>query len=169
MMAKLTAEPTIYVTYIATTPEKCWAALTQSEFSKQYFFGQLIEGDWRQGGKIRYRMADGSEHIEGEILACEPPRLLRFTWRIVSMPSLKHLPDAIVSYRIEDAGEGVIRLTMLEEHPEGIDARLLEGGRSGWPAILSGLKSLLETGAAPKITPPTPPQEMLDYMKEHGA
>ncbi len=165
----LTTEPTIYVTYIATTPEKCWAALTNAEFSKHYFFGQLIEGDWRAGGRIRYRMPDGSEHIEGEILACEPPRLLRFTWRIVSMPGLKHLPDAIVSYRIEDAGEGVIRLTMLEEHPTPIDERLLTGGRSGWPAILSGLKSLLETGAVPRIAPPTPPQPMIDYMKEHGA
>lgn len=169
MMARLTTESTIYVTYIATTPEKCWTALTSSEFSKQYFFGQIIEGDWREGGKIRYRMADRSAHIEGEILACEPPRLLRFTWRVVSMPGLKQLPDAIVSYRIEDAGEGVIRLTMLEEHPTPIDARLLEGGRSGWPAILSGLKSLLETGAAPKITPPALPQAMIDYMKEQGA
>ena len=169
MMAKLTTEPTISVTYIATTPEKCWAALTKSEFSKQYFFGQLIEGDWRNGGRVRYRMPDGSEHIEGEILTCEPPRLLRFTWRVVSMPGLKQLPDAIVSYRIEDPGDGVIRLTMLEEHPTPIDTRLLEGGRSGWPAILSGLKSLLETGAVPRIAPPTLPQAMIDYMKEHGA
>jgi hypothetical protein len=46
---------------------------------------------------------------------------------------------------------------------------LLTGGRSGWPAILSGLKSLLETGAVPKIAPPTPPQSMIDYMKEQGA
>jgi uncharacterized protein YndB with AHSA1/START domain len=168
-MAKLTTESTVYVTYIATTPEKCWETLTSSTFSKQYFFGQIIEGDWRKGGRIRYRMPDGSEHVEGEILACEPPRLLRFTWRVVGMAGLTHLPDAIVSYRIEDAGEDVIRLTMLEEHPTPIDERLLGGGRSGWPAILSGLKSLLETGSVPKIAPPTPPQEMLDYMKEHGA
>ena len=168
-MAKLTSESTIYVIYIATTPEKCWAALTKSEFSKQYFFGQMIEGDWREGGRIRYRMPDGSDHIEGEILACDPPRLLRFTWRIVGMAGLTHLPEAIVSYRIEDAGEGVIRLTMLEEHRTPIDERLLGGGRCGWPAILSGLKSLLETGVVPKIAPQTPPQEMLDYMKEHGA
>ncbi|HEX4534996.1 MAG TPA: SRPBCC family protein [Rhizomicrobium sp.] len=168
-MAKLTTESTIYVIYIATTPEKCWAALTTGELSKQYFFGQIVEGDWREGGRIRYRLPEGKDHIEGEILACEPPRLLRFTWRVVSMAALRHLPDAIVSYRIEDAGEGVIRLTMLEEHPTPIDERLLGGGRSGWPAILSGLKSLLETGAAPKIAPPTPPQAMIDYMKEQGA
>ena len=168
-MPKLITEGTIYVIYIATTPEKCWQALIRSEYSKQYFFGQMIEGDWREGGRIRYRMPDGSEHIEGEVLSYEPPRLLRFTWRVVSMPALRHLPDAIVSYRIEEAGEGVIRLTMLEEHPTPIDERLLTGGRSGWPAILSGLKSLLETGVAPKIAPPIPPQPMIDYMKEHGA
>ena len=168
-MSRLTTESTIYVIYIATTPQKCWAALTSDEFSRQYFFGQAIEGDWRAGGRIAYRTPDGNVHIEGSILACEPPRLLRFTWRVVSMPALSHLPEAIVSYRIEDAGEGVIRLTMLEEHPEPIDERLLGGGRSGWPAILSGLKSLLETGAVPAIAPPTLPQEMIDYMKEHGA
>ncbi|MGH6872794.1 MAG: SRPBCC family protein [Rhizomicrobium sp.] len=168
-MARLTTESTVYVIYIATTMEKCWAALTNSEFSKQYFFGQVVEGDWREGGRIRYRTPDGGDHVEGEILTCEPPRLLRFTWRTVGVPALRHLPEAIVSYRIEDAGEGVIRLTMTEEHPTPIDERLLGGGRSGWPAILSGLKSLLETGAVPKIEPPAQPQTMIDYMKEHGA
>ena len=167
-MADMTNESTIYVIYIATTAEKCWTALTSAEFSRQYFFGQSIEGDWRKGGRIMYRTGDGAEHVTGEILDCDRPYFLRFTWRVIGMPSLKQLPDSIVSYRIEPAGEGVVRLTMTEEHPEPIDKRLLEGGRSGWPAILSGLKSLLETGQVPKIAPPQIPQAMADYMKEHS-
>ncbi|MBI1330082.1 MAG: ATPase [Alphaproteobacteria bacterium] len=168
-MAEMTTEPTIYVIYIATTPEKCWNALTSAEFSKLYFSGLQIEGEWKVGGRIGYRTPEGNPHIDGKILEYDPPHLLRFTWRVVSMPALSHLPDSIVSYRIEPAGENVIRLTMLEEHPEGIDERLLGGGRSGWPAILSGLKSLLETGTTPVITPPPLPPEMLEYMKEQGA
>lgn len=168
-MAQLTTESTVYVTYIATSPEKCWGALTSAEFTRQYFFGQGIEADWRVGARIIYRAPDGGVHIDGKILDCDPPNYLRFTWRVASMKGLDQLPDAIVSYRIEAAGEGVIRLTMLEEHPTPIDARLLEGGRSGWPAILSGLKSLLETGCVPPIVPPALPPAMVEYMKEHGA
>lgn len=168
-MAEMTTEPTVYVIYIATTPEKCWAALTAGEISKLYFFGQQIEADWRVGARITYRAPDGGVHIEGDILDCDPPRLLRFTWRVAGVESLHHLPEAIVSYCIEEAGDGVIRLTLREEHPEPIDARLLEGGRSGWPAILSGLKSLLETGVVPAIAPPALPPAMIEYMREHSA
>lgn len=91
---------------------------------------------------------------------------MRFTWRVDWIEELRHLPDSIVSYKIEPAGEGVVRFMMVEEHPEPIDARLLEGGRSGWPLILSGLKSVLETGKMFKANPPQPPQAMLDYLQE---
>ncbi len=104
--------------------------------------------------------------MQGQILECDPPYFVRFTWRVDWIPELRHLPDSVVSYRIENAGEGVVRFTMIEEHPEPIDARLLEGGRSGWPLILSGLKSVLETGKMFKVDPPPPPQAMMNYLKE---
>lgn len=72
-------------------------------------------------------------------------------------PDLKDLPECLVSYQIEQIGDGVVRLTMTEEHPTPIPAYLLEGGRKGWPMILSGLKSLLETGRQLPIPTPQPP------------
>lgn len=165
-MPNLTTESTVYVTYIATTPEKCWEAITTSAFTKLYFFGRTIEADTKVGGNVIYRKPDGSVDVQGKVLECDPPHFLRFTWRVEWIEDMRNLPDSIVSYRIERAGEGVVRFTMTEEHPEPIDARLLEGGRSGWPLILSGLKSVLETGKMFQADPPTPPQAMLDYLAE---
>ena len=165
-MARLTTESTIYITYIATTPEKCWEAITTAAFTKLYFFGRTVESDWKTGGDIIYRTLDGKVDVQGRILECDPPHFVRFTWRVDWIAELRHLPDSIVSYRIERAGDGVVRFTMTEEHPEPIDARLLEGGRSGWPLILSGLKSVLETGKMFKADPPSPPKAMQDYIRE---
>jgi uncharacterized protein YndB with AHSA1/START domain len=165
-MATLTTESTIYVTYIATTPEKCWEAITTSAFTKLYFFGRSVESGWKVGSEVIYRKPDGGMDVQGKILECDPPYFVRFTWRVDWIPELRHLPDSIVSYKIEKAGEGVVRFTMIEEHPEPIDARLLEGGRSGWPLILSGLKSVLETGKMFKANPAGPPPAMLEYIKE---
>ncbi len=165
-MAKLSTQSTIYVTYIATTPQKCWQAVTTAEFTRQYFFGRSVQSEWKVGADIIYRMDDGRVDVQGKILQCDPPHFVRFTWRVDWIEELRHLPDSIVSYKIEPAGEGVVRFMMVEEHPEPIDARLLEGGRSGWPLILSGLKSVLETGKMFKANPPQPPQAMLDYLQE---
>lgn len=165
-MARLTTESTVYVTYIATTPEKCWEAVTTSAFTKLYFFGRSIESDWRIGGDIVYRTPDGTVDVQGKILECDPPHYVRFTWHVEMIPELSHLPDSIVSYRIERAGENVVRFTMTEEHPAPLDERLLEGGRWGWPLILSGLKSVLETGKMFKADPPGPPPAMLEYFRE---
>lgn len=162
----LTTESTVYVIYIATTPEKCWEAITTSAFTQLYFFGRSVESDWKVGAKVIYRKPDGSIDVQGRIFECDPPHFVRFTWRVDWIPELRHLPDSIVSYRIENAGKGVVRFTMTEEHPEPIDTRLLEGGRSGWPLILSGLKSVLETGRMLKANPASPPAAMLEYIKE---
>jgi hypothetical protein len=63
------------------------------------------------------------------------------------MEEFRHLPAAIVTFQIDDLSE-VVRLTVSEFHPEGIDPKYVEGGRRGWPIILSGIKTLLETGRA---------------------
>ena len=141
-------QDTIYVTYIATSAEKLWEALTGAEFTRQYFFGRSIESDWKVGSDIVYRMPDGRVDVQGNILACDPPRLLKFTWHVVWLGPSQPQPGTIVSYTIEPAGE-TVRLTMLEEHPDGIEEKFLEGGRHGWPIILSGLKSLMEIVGSP--------------------
>jgi len=136
---------TVYVTYIATTPEKVWAALTIGEITHKYFFGRRIECDWKTGSTINFWQEDGTLDVTGTILKAEENRLLEYTWHVEWIEELRALPSCIITFRIEQLGP-VVRLTMIESHPEPIDEKYLEGGRRGWPAILSGLKSLLETG-----------------------
>jgi len=155
-MTEMTTQSTVYVTYIATTPEKLWTALTASEFTKQYFFNRTVESDWKQGSPWVLRMPDGRVDVRGEVRESDPPRKLVVTWNVDWIA--EKLPEAVVTYEIEPVG-GVVRLTMTEAHPTPIPAHLLEGGRRGWPMILSGLKSLLETGKPLNIPVPQPPKE----------
>src|SRR5450631_3857849 len=71
----------VYTIYIASTPEKVWQALTSSEFSRKYFFGFAVEAELKVGGAFIVRAPDGSLHIGGEVLECDPPRKLTITWR----------------------------------------------------------------------------------------
>ena len=158
-MTDLTTEDTVYVTYIATTPEKVWATLTSSEFTRQYFFGRSVESDWKKGSPWTLRMTDGRIDVKGEVRESDPPRKLVLSWTVDWNEELRKLPEAVVSYEIEPIAEGVVRLTMTEAHPTPIPASLLEGGRRGWPMILSGLKSLLETGKPLDIPVPQPPKQ----------
>lgn len=66
-MAKLSTQSTIYVTYIATTPQKCWQAVTTAEFTRQYFFGRSVQSEWKVGADIIYRMDDGRVDVQGKI------------------------------------------------------------------------------------------------------
>lgn len=156
---ELTTESTMYVTYIASTPQKVWAALTSSEFTTQYFFGRRVESDWETGSPWVMRKPDGTVDVKGVVRESDPPRKLVVSWNVEGPEELKDLPESIVTYELEVVGEGVVRLTMTEAHPTPIPAYLLEGGRRGWPMILSGLKSLLETGKPLAIRVPQPPKE----------
>ena len=158
-MSELTSESTIYVTYIAAAPEKVWAALTSSEFTRQYFFVRTVESDWKQGLPWLLRRPDGAIDVKGEVLESDPPRKLVVSWNVDGNEYMRALPAAVVTYEIEPVGDAVIRLTMTEAHPTPIPAYLLEGGRRGWPMIFSGLKSLLETGKPLNIPTPQPPKE----------
>ena len=145
-MTDLTSESTVYVIYIATTREKLWVALTESAFTRQYFFGRAVESDWRTGSPWLLRRPDGVVDVKGEVRESAPPCKLVLSWRVDSSEEARKLPEAVVTYDIEPVGDGVVRLTMTEAHPTPIPAALLEGGRRGWPMILSGLKTWLETG-----------------------
>jgi uncharacterized protein YndB with AHSA1/START domain len=156
-MTEMTTESTVYVTYIATTPERLWAALTSSEFTTRYFFGRTVESDWKTGSPWLLRMPNGRVDVIGEVRESDQPRKLVVSWNIEW--GAEKLPEAVVSYEIETVDGGVVRLTMTESHPMPIPAALLEGGRKGWPMILSGLKTLLETGKPLGIPVPQPPKE----------
>ncbi|MGC1275924.1 MAG: SRPBCC family protein [Planctomycetaceae bacterium] len=153
----LTTESTLYITYIASTPAKVWEALTSSEFTTQYFFGRTVESDWKPNSPWLLRRPDGSVDVTGVVRESDPPRKLVVSWIVEGPPELKDLPESIVTYEIDAIGENVVRLTMTEAHPTPIPAHLLEGGRRGWPMILSGLKTLLETCKSLAVPIPQPP------------
>src|SRR5215467_2908862 len=156
----------VYTIYIASTPQKVWQALTSAEFSRKYFSGFAIEADLKVGGAFIARAPDGSVHIGGEVSECDPPKRLTVTWNVNWPDLVEKLGPTLVTYEIEPAGENV-KLTMLQSHDRPISDDILSGGRQGWPAILSSLKSLLETDNAMTI-PMRPPQRMLDALKAMG-
>ena len=156
----------VYSIYIASTPEKVWQALTSAEFSKQYFFGNSVEVDLRVGGAFIVRTPDGALHISGEVVECDPPRKLTVTFNVNWPELIDKLGPTLVTYEIEQSGEAV-KLTLTQSQDRVLSDDILSGGRSGWPAILSSLKSVLETGK-PLTVQMAPPQRMLDALKEMG-
>jgi uncharacterized protein YndB with AHSA1/START domain len=156
----------VYTIYIASTPEKVWQALTSAEFSQSYFFGNSVEVDLRVGGAYIVRTPDGALHISGEVIECEPNRKLMVTFNVNWPALIEKLGPTLVTYEIEPTGDAV-RLTLTEAHDRPISDDILSGGRSGWPAILSSLKSLLETGT-PLVVKMEPPKQMLEALKKLG-
>jgi uncharacterized protein YndB with AHSA1/START domain len=163
-MADPTFTPkTVYVIYIAASPEKVWAALTGPEFTTQNFFGRSIEIEPKEGGSFILRMPDGRVDVKGRVVAWNPPRRLSVTWTVDWSEQMRDLPECLVTYEIEPAGQSV-KLTMTEAHQWDVREDLLSGGRAGWPAILSSLKSVLETGK-PLSIEMQPPKEMLAALQ----
>ena len=156
----------VYTIYIAASPEQIWKALTTADFSRNYFSGFAIEADLKIGGAFIARAPDGSEHISGEVIECDPPKKLTVTWNVNWPGLVEKLGPTLVTYEIEEAGD-VVKLTMLQSHDRDLSDDILSGGRAGWPAILSSLKSLLETGHALAIQM-QPPERMLKALKEMG-
>jgi uncharacterized protein YndB with AHSA1/START domain len=157
---------TVYMIYIASTPQMVWQALTTSEFSTKYFFGFAVEAELKVGGAFIVRAPDGSVHIDGEVIECDPPKKLTVTWNVNWPGLVENLGITLVTYDIEPAGDAV-RLTMTESHDRPISDDILSGGRQGWPAILSSLKSVLETGHALAVKM-EPPRRMLEALKQLG-
>src|ERR1700704_4886691 len=149
----------VYTIYIASTPEKVWEALTTSEFSRKYFFGNAVEADLRVGGAYIVRAPDGALHISGEVIECVSPSKLTITFNVNWPELIEKLGPTLVTYEIEQAGDAV-KLTMLQSHDRPLSDDILSGGRQGWPAILSSLKSVLETGH-PLTIKMGPPERMV--------
>jgi uncharacterized protein YndB with AHSA1/START domain len=156
----------VYTIYIASTAEKVWEALTMAEFSRKYFSGLSVEVELKVGGAFVVRQPDGSVHISGEVIECDPPRRLTVTFNVNWPALIEKLGPTLVTYEIEPAGDGV-KLTLIQSHDRPISDDILSGGRQGWPAILSSMKSLLETGEA-LIIKMAPPQQMLEALKKMG-
>ena len=156
---------TVYVTYIASTPEKVFEALTDPAFTRSFFFGFAIDVEPKTGGRFRMLYPDGGTHISGQVVDWAPPRRFACTWLVEGMKELAELPVCLVAYDIEASGDAV-RLTMTESHSWAVPDAILAGGQSGWPAILSNLKSVLETGKPMAIEKMAPPAGFMEAVNK---
>jgi uncharacterized protein YndB with AHSA1/START domain len=135
----------VYVTYIRTTSEKLWDALTTSDFMKQYWFGMHCESQWTAGSSWKLVSGDGQIFDAGEIIEANPPRRLVIRWHHQNKPELKAEGESLCVLDLEPSGTAVkLSIThTIDREP----SKLIEAVSGGWPKIMSNLKSLLETGA----------------------
>jgi uncharacterized protein YndB with AHSA1/START domain len=136
----------VYVTYIRTTPERLWSALTHDvEFMKQYWFGTHCDSQWTPGSPWKMVYPDGTISDSGEIVEAEPPRRLVIRWQNQWKPELKAEGESLCTMELEPSGTAVkLSIThTIDREP----SKLIEAVSGGWPKVLSNLKSLLETGS----------------------
>ncbi len=135
----------VYVTYIRTTPEKLWSALTDAAFMKQYWFGTHCDSQWTAGSSWTLVSGDGQILDAGEIVEAEPPRRLVIRWQHQNKPELKAEGPSLCTIELEPNG-GAVKLSIthtIDREP----SKFIAAVSGGWPKVISNLKSLLETGS----------------------
>ncbi len=140
----------VYVTYIRTTPEKLWRALTEPEFTRQFWMGTTQESKWTPGAAWRIAKPDGSAADSGEVLEIEPHKRLVLKWQNHLFPEMTAEGFSRMTYEIEEKGNAV-KLTVTHIM-EKSDSKFIKAVSTGWPMILASLKSLLETGESLEAT-----------------
>ena len=154
----------VYRVYIKTSPERVWDAITKPEWTRQFGYGGDAEYDLRPGGQYRGMTSPemrafgaGDVAVDGEIIEVDPPWRLVQTWRLVMDEAMAAEGFTKLTYELKAYAEGLTRLTVTHEFENApLHAALLSGqnddegngGGGGWSWVLSGLKSLLETGEA---------------------
>ncbi|HYY29181.1 MAG TPA: SRPBCC family protein [Chthoniobacterales bacterium] len=138
----------VYVTYIRTTPDELWRALTEPEFSRQYWGGKSNISDWKKGSKWQHVAEDEADpvYVIGEVLESEPPKRLVLTW----VDPDNQADNSRASFEIEPIKD-MVRLTVIHGDFKP-DSVMAEKVALGWPLVLSSLKSFLETGQAIDIS-----------------
>jgi uncharacterized protein YndB with AHSA1/START domain len=133
----------VYVTYIETSPEKLWQALTSGDFTERYWFGARLRSDWKVGSTFEMVRGDGTVSDAGQVVECDEPRRLAYTFVNLSDKYKDDVP-ALATFTLEPYGK-LVKLTLTHQgFAEG--SKFFSGISKGWPAILSSLKSILETG-----------------------
>jgi uncharacterized protein YndB with AHSA1/START domain/DNA-binding transcriptional ArsR family regulator len=133
----------VYQIFIKASPEQVWEGITSPAFTARYF--DRVEAELVPGGDCRWVGADGKTVVSGRTLEAERPRRFVHTWRTQWNAVLAADPPSRVTWEIEPAGPGVVRLTVTHDDFPGETATFREVAR-GWPLVLSSLKTLLETG-----------------------
>ena len=133
----------VFEIYIKTTPERLWEALTKSEMRAKYSFGVGVETDWEPGSRWQAVTPKAPGPISrGEVLEVDPPRRLVQSFQALWSDEVERAGTSRVTYEIEPVADSC-RLTVIHDQlPEGVNDEIY----GGWPMILSGLKTLLETG-----------------------
>ena len=130
----------VYVTYIETTAEKLWQALTDGDFTERYWFGHRVASDWKAGSTYRFAH-QGKPSVEGKVLISDPPKRLAYSWDPCSADA-KREQTSRVTFDLEPHGS-IVKLTVTHDD---LDEKTLGDISSGWPMVIASLKSLLETG-----------------------
>ncbi|HEX5095040.1 MAG TPA: SRPBCC domain-containing protein, partial [Acidimicrobiia bacterium] len=133
----------VFEIYIRTTPERLWEAITNPETRRKYNFGVGAESDWKQGSTIKMVHPQGGLELgDGKVLEVDPPRRLVHTMTALWSDEVKAEGESRVTWEIEPVGDSCRLLLTHDELREGANDELY----GGWPMILSGLKTWLETG-----------------------
>jgi uncharacterized protein YndB with AHSA1/START domain len=140
----------VYVTYIATTPEKLWQALTDGAFTERYWFGTRIASDWNPGARVTFTRGDLVSDY-GVVLECDPPRRLSYTWRVEFSEEFRNERPSRVTFEIEPmpgrAGGTTHEVKLTVTHDDfDAGSKVFRAISGGWPLVLASLKSFLETG-----------------------
>jgi len=141
-----TSSTFIYVIYIRTTPEKLWDALTNPEFTRQYWLGTWQDCTWQKGASWKLMIPDGRVGDSGEVVEIDKPRKLVLRWRNEFLPDLRAEGYSLCTITLEPQGNmGVVKLTVTHTMDRP-NSKFIQGVSTGWPGVFSGLKTLLETG-----------------------
>ncbi len=146
-MTTITEQATqVYTVFIRATPEQVWDAITKPEFTSRYFYGSVIDSTWEPGSPYDGWSADRTQqYVDGEVLEADPPRRLQHTWRSLYDEATSAEPHSRVTWEIEPQEGDVTKLTVVHDRLEA-SPKTAEGVAGGWSYVLSGLKTLLETG-----------------------
>lgn len=136
----------VYVLYIEAAPEAVWEALTSPDFTERYWGGRRIQSEWTPGSPVRHLRQDGGADWEGEVIVADRPWRLSYTFHMKISGAHIADPPSRATFEIEPMGD-VVKLTLKHEHTRP-DSATGTTTAHGWPAILSSMKSLLETGKA---------------------
>jgi len=144
--ATATKPQQVYQVYIKATPEQVWEGITNPAFTSLYFYGTHVKSTLKEGTPFNYYGDDPtSPTIEGKVLESDPPRRLVHTWRMLYNRELAADAPSRMTWEIEPLEGGVSKLTAIHDQFDGETATFKEVA-GGWSLVLSGLKTLLETG-----------------------
>ena len=136
----------VYAVFIKASPEQIWEAITKPEFTSRYFYGSLVDSTFEAGTPYRSWSPDREKlWVDGEVLDSDPPRRLSYTWRALYDEETAAEEPSRVSWEIEPQEGGVSKLTVVHDQLERAP-KTAENVAGGWMYILSGMKTLLETG-----------------------